>query len=92
MIKERLKAIEGSNVIKGMDAAELSLVPAIVIPHKFKIPDFIKYNGTTCLKAHMIMFYQKMVGHMGNDKLLVHYFQESLIGSAARWFMKLDRN
>ena len=32
-----------------------------------------------------------MVGHTGNDKLLIHYFQESLTGSITRWYMKLDR-
>ena len=64
----------------------------MVIPHKFMMPDFIKYNGTIFPKAHMIMFYHKMVGHMRNDKLLIHYFQESLVGFATRWYMKLDRS
>ena len=73
-----------------MDALKLSLVPNVVIPYKFKMPDFVKYNGSTCPKAHMTMFCQKMVGYTGNDKLLIHYFQENLTGSAARWYMKLD--
>ena len=38
----------------------------------------------------MTMFYRKMVGHTGNDKLNIHCFQESLTGSAAKWYMKLD--
>ena len=44
-IEERLKAIEENISIKGMDAIELSLVPDVIIPHKFKMPDFVKYNG-----------------------------------------------
>ena len=64
-----------------MDAIELSLVPDVVILHKFKMLDFVKYIGSTCPKAHMTMFCRKMVGHTGNDKLLIHCFQESLIGS-----------
>ena len=92
LIEERLKAIEGNSSIKGMDAIELSLVLDVIIPHKFKMPDFVKYNELTCPKAHMMMFYRKMIGHTRNDKLLIHYFQESLIGSIARWYMKLDRN
>ena len=32
LIKERLKAIKGNRLIKGMDATELSLVPYVVIP------------------------------------------------------------
>ena len=37
LIKERLKAIKRNNVIRGMDATELSLVLDVIIPHKFKI-------------------------------------------------------
>ena len=92
MIEERLKEIKGNSFIKGMDALKLSLVPDVVIPHKFKMPNFVKYNVTTCLKAHMTMFCHKMVGHIGNEKMLIHYFQESLIGFVARWYMKLDRD
>ena len=92
LIEERLKAIEGNNTIKGMDAIKLSLVPDVIIPHKFKMPDFVKYNGSTCPRAYMMMFYRKMDGHTGNDKLFIHCFQESLTGSAARWYIKLDRN
>ena len=74
LIEERLKAIEGNSSIKGTDAIELSLVPYMVIPHKFKMPDFVKYNGSTCPKAHMTMFCRKMAGHTRNDKLLIHCF------------------
>ena len=74
LIEERLKAIEGNSSIKSMDTIELSLVPNVVISHKFKIPNFVKYNGSSCLRAHMTMFYQKMVGHIGNDKLFIHCF------------------
>ena len=38
------------------------------------------------------MYYQKMARHTRNDKLLIYCFQESLIGSSTRWYMKLDRN
>ena len=39
----------------------------------------------------MTMFYQKMVRHTGNDKLLIHCFSESLT-EFARWYMKLDHD
>ena len=90
LMEERLKAIEGNSSIKGMDAIQLSLVWDVVISHKFKMSDFVKYNGSTCLMAYMTMFCQKMVGHIGNDKLLIHCFQEILIEFATRWYMKLD--
>ena len=72
-IEERLKAIEGNSLIKGMDALELSLVPDVVIPYKFKMPDLVKYNRSTCPKAYMTMFFRKIVRLTGDDKLLIHY-------------------
>ena len=62
LIEERLKAIKGNSSIKGIDAIELSLVLDVVIPHKFKMPDFAKYNGPTCPRAYMTMFCQKRSG------------------------------
>ena len=47
LIEERIKAIEGNNSIKGMDAIDLSLVLDVVILHKFKMFDFVKYNRST---------------------------------------------
>lgn len=38
-IEEKLKGMEGSNVI-GLDANEMCLVPRVRIPTKFKVPDF----------------------------------------------------
>ena len=91
LIEERLKAIEGNSSIKGMHAIELSLVLHVVIPHKFKMPDFMKYSRSSCPRAYMTMFCRKMVRHTGNNKMLIHYFEESLTGSITRWYMKLDR-
>ena len=33
-----------------------------------------------------------MAAHAHDDKLLIHIFQESLTGSAARWYNSLDEN
>ena len=74
LIEERLKAIEGNSSIKGMDAIELRLVPDMIIPHKFKMPDFVKYNRLSSRRAHVMMFYRKMVEHTRNDKLFIHCF------------------
>ncbi|XP_058726831.1 uncharacterized protein LOC131598229 [Vicia villosa] len=52
LLDERLKAMEGRDSID-LDAAGLCLVPGIKIPAKFKVPNFEKYRGTTCLIAHV---------------------------------------
>ncbi|XP_016705016.1 uncharacterized protein [Gossypium hirsutum] len=74
-----------------MDAKELSLVPDLVFPPKFKMPEFEKYNGTSCLEAHITMFCQRMTGHVNNDQLLIHCFQDSLAGATAKWYSQLSR-
>ena len=74
LIEERLKTIEGNNSMKGMDSIELSLVPDVIIPYKFKMHDFVKYNRSSYPRAHIMMFCQKMAEHTRNDKLLIHFF------------------
>ncbi|XP_052481250.1 uncharacterized protein LOC105762226 [Gossypium raimondii] len=91
ILEERIKAVEGAEVFSALSAKELSLVPDLVLPPKFKAPDFEKYDGTRCPKAHLIMFYRKITGYVNDDKLLVHCFQDSLVGSALRWYNQLSR-
>ena len=50
-LEERLKAIEGFSAF-GIDALEMCLVPDVVVPPKFKTPDFEKYKGLQCPKSH----------------------------------------
>ncbi|XP_016690809.2 uncharacterized protein [Gossypium hirsutum] len=91
ILEERIKAVKGAEVFSALSAKELSLVPDLILPPKFKAPDFEKYDGTRCPKAHLIMFCRKMTGYVNDDKLLVHCFQDSLVGSALRWYNQLSR-
>ncbi|XP_027347973.1 uncharacterized protein LOC113859382 [Abrus precatorius] len=54
ILEERLRAIERSNYGIG-EAADLCLVPDVIVPPKFKVPDFDKYKGMTCPKSHLII-------------------------------------
>ena len=74
LIEKRLKAMEGSNVYGMVDAYKMSLVSDLVLPPKFKVPTFDKYNGTKCPYAHLYMYCRKMTGYTSNDKLLIHYY------------------
>ena len=60
----------------------------MVIP-KFKVPDFGKYKGTTRSKNHLKMYCRKMGAYAKDEKLLIHFFQESLIGVAVTWYTNL---
>ena len=88
-IKERLKAIEEGRDHAFANMVELYLVPDVVIPLKFKVLDFDKYKGTTCPKNHLKLYCQKMGVYMKDEKLLVYFFQESLIGAVVTWYTNL---
>ncbi|MDD0464983.1 hypothetical protein PS005_24420, partial [Shigella sonnei] len=62
----------------------------VVIPPKFKVPDFDKYKGTTCPKNHLKMYCRKMGAHFKDEKLLIHFFQDSLAGAAVVWYTNLE--
>ncbi|KAE8692135.1 hypothetical protein F3Y22_tig00110858pilonHSYRG00062 [Hibiscus syriacus] len=91
MLEDQMKMVKGDQDYYGVDAMELSLVPDLVLPPKFKVPEFEKFNGNNCPSADITMFCRKMTGYVGNDQLLIHCFQESLSGSAIRWYNQLNR-
>ncbi|XP_052882778.1 uncharacterized protein LOC128291615 [Gossypium arboreum] len=90
-LEEKLRAIENADYHRGVDAKYLSLVPDLVLPPKFKTPEFEKHNGTSCPETHITMFCRRMAGYVDNNQLLIHCFQDSLIGSAAKWYNQLSR-
>ena len=65
--------VEGKNIISGMVVEELSLVIDLVIPTKFKVPDFTKNNGASCLAKHLTMYSRKMARYTKDEKLMIHY-------------------
>jgi len=89
-LEERLRAIEGGGSFGFGDIAGLCLVFDLVIPPKFKVPEFEKYKGTSCPRNHLIMYCRKMATHAGDEKLLMHFFQDSLVNTALSWYMRLE--
>ncbi|XP_050877935.1 uncharacterized protein LOC127081758 [Lathyrus oleraceus] len=63
ILEKRLRAMEGDQVFGGA-AKEMCLVSGLVIPAKFKTPDFDRYEGHSCPKSHLIMYYRKMDAHV----------------------------
>jgi len=89
-IQLELKALRGKELF-GKNAYDLCLVPSVVIPTKFKVPNFEKYKGNTCPEIHLVMYVRKMSAYVGNDELLIHCFQDSLTGAALIWYMGLSK-
>ena len=89
-IEKRLRAIEGDEDYVFADMVELCLVLDVVIPLKFKVSGFDKYKGTTCPKNQLKMYNRKMRAYSKNEKLLMHFFQESLTGAIVTWYTNLE--
>ncbi|XP_050909121.1 uncharacterized protein LOC127122889 [Lathyrus oleraceus] len=87
-VEKRLREMEGDQVF-GVGAREMCLVYGLVIPAKFKTPNFDRYEGATCPKSHVIVYYRKMAAHMDNDKLMIHCFQDRLKGASSKWYLTL---
>lgn len=80
LLEERLKDVEGQGVL-GMDITDLELVPRVRVPPKVKVHVFDKYTGTTCPKTHVRAYYRKMSAYSEDERLLMHFFQDSLAGA-----------
>ncbi|XP_050897288.1 uncharacterized protein LOC127104124 [Lathyrus oleraceus] len=91
MMDERVRAIEGPNTF-GLEAADMCLVLWIKIPDKFKVPTFEKYQGNTCPKTHVRSYCRKMAAYSGDEKLLIHLFQDNLSRASLEWNMQLERS
>lgn len=55
LLDDRIRAIEGFSSF-GIDARDLYLVPNVVLPQKFKVPDLPKYKGLSCPRCHTPKF------------------------------------
>ncbi|XP_050897055.1 uncharacterized protein LOC127103857 [Lathyrus oleraceus] len=90
ILEERLNVVEEFSVF-GVDAMGMCLVTYVIIPPKFKTPEFEKYKGINFPKNHLRMFVRKMAGYAENEKLMMHSFQDSLSGASLDWYMQLER-
>src|SRR3954469_10634508 len=88
-LEERMKAMEIQKIL-GLDFNDLGLVSDIVIPPKFKVPVFAKYDGVSCPKLHLRSYVRKIKPHTTDNKLWIHFFQESLSGTQLEWYYQLE--
>ena len=84
LLDKKLKEIIGMDDLQSMDPRELCLVSDVVIPPKFKIPTFKKYDGTKCPENNLAMYCNKMANHAHDEGLLIHVFYDSLTRAAAQ--------
>jgi len=89
-LEESIRAVEGNHLCDLVKAVNMCLVPNIVISKKFRVPEFVKYTGTQCPVTHLKVYCNKMAEVVDDEKLLIHFFQDSLSGAALTWYMRLN--
>ena len=66
--EDRLKVVE-IQVVPGLDFGDLGLVPGVLIPYKFKISIFAKYDGVSYPKLHLRSYMHKIQPHITDKKI-----------------------
>ena len=69
-LSKKLRIIEGSSAHGSIDLDSLTNFPQVVMPPKFKVLEFVKYDGTGNPCAHLRMFCRKMAPYRDNHSLL----------------------
>lgn len=90
-LRKELRANREKNLL-GKNARDVCLVPNAKLPTKFKVPDFEKYKGDTCPKTHLTLYARRMSAYTDNHQVFIYYFQDSLAGSALKWYMGLNNS
>jgi hypothetical protein len=89
-LEQRMRAFEGIHLYDPTKTVEMCLVPNIVIPKNFRVPEFVKYTGTQCPITHLKAYCNKIAEVVDYEKLLIHFFQDSLSDVSLTWYMRLD--
>jgi hypothetical protein len=89
-LEQRLRAFEGIHLSDPIKAAEMCLVPNFVIPKNFRVPEFVKYTGTQCHITHLKAYCNKMAEVVDDEKMLIHFFQDSLSDAVLAWYIRLN--
>jgi len=63
-----------------------------LMPERWKMPTFDKYDGTTNQDNHMRVFTHQMMFHVVSDPIWCRVFSTSLTGKALEWFSEQPAN
>ena len=79
-MQKEMKAITRKDLFR-QNASHLCLVPNVKVLVKFKVPEFEKYKGKSCPRDHLVMYIRRMSIQHDDQCVLIHFFQDSLIGA-----------
>ena len=87
----KIKVLQGGGQKCTGDLDDLCFFPKVEVPRKFKVPDFVKFDGTTHPEYHLRAYCSAMGNWSRDENFFLAYFHTSLTGAAYTWYMKLDR-
>ena len=87
---EKIRIIDCSGARGSVNLDNLINFPQVIIPPKFKAPEFVKYDSTRDPCTYLRMFYKKMAHYRDNHPLLCQIFPDSLTGPTATWYVRLE--
>ena len=90
-LAEKLRIIEGSSVHGSVDLDSLTNFPQVIMPPKFKAPEFVKYDGIGDPCTYLRKFSRKMAPYGDNHTLLCQIFPDSLTSPTATWYARLEK-
>ena len=91
-IQEQIKAIQGPSTYGPVEVEQLCPPIDVVVPKDFKIPEFSKYDGSGNPLFHLKSYCTKMVIWSKDERFLISFFHESLVGPALEWYIQLDHS
>ncbi|RDX77595.1 hypothetical protein CR513_42246, partial [Mucuna pruriens] len=74
-----------------LEVADLCFVLGVGLLADFKTPEFDKYKGSSYPRVHLAMYCRKIAVYIYDDKVLIDFFQDSLIGATLSWYVSLGR-
>ena len=87
-LEARLKVIEGVDLYDPVRAAEMCLVPNVVVAKKFCVHEFIKYSGTQCPMNHLKSYCNKMTEVVHDEILLMSHVKKNPRDIGWRFFVQ----
>ncbi|XP_077247897.1 uncharacterized protein LOC143887664 [Tasmannia lanceolata] len=74
---------------KKLSMSDFMIVPGVVLPPKFTVPDLDKYDGTGCPTSHLKSVIPLLQQHGLSPEQIALVFPRSLVGTAKKWFLSL---
>ena len=88
VLEKALRIVQGADH-QSYQFRDLYYFLEAVLPSKFRIPDFDKYNGRGYPVAHLKAYCGDLAQLQADKRLSIRLFQKSLTGPTLKWFPRL---